>query len=299
MWGWTADHDLDGGNTQTISTGRGMLVEATQGTWLVGTAMEHHTLYQYNYYSAQNVFSAFQQSETPYWQGSSSTDFAPAPWTNNLISSDPNFSNCAATDGGCRMAWFELVYNAQNLFLYGGCVWTFFNALGGCDGDCQQNAILLDSSSALYLYGTNVKAITNMINQVGSSPATETGNSGGWGGVIASYQDPSATGSGSVSSANSVTGPGLSWYDPTFTDGNAGYNDPQYYYCFSGPASNFPPFQNWMNFYTMFDLNQNTSMVYEESGPIQGDIYNAITQISQASLVDARLILAIVMQEVM
>lgn len=61
MWGWTADHDLDGGNGQTIATGRGMLVEATQGTWLVGTAMEHHTLYQYNYHGARNVFSAFQQ----------------------------------------------------------------------------------------------------------------------------------------------------------------------------------------------------------------------------------------------
>ncbi|KAI7973940.1 hypothetical protein EIK77_001351 [Talaromyces pinophilus] len=61
MWGWTADHDLDGQNGQTISTGRGMLVEATKGTWLVGTAMEHHTLYQYNYNGAQNVVSTFQQ----------------------------------------------------------------------------------------------------------------------------------------------------------------------------------------------------------------------------------------------
>ena len=46
MWGWTADHDLDGGNGQTISTGRGLLVEATAGTWLHGTAFEHNTLYQ-------------------------------------------------------------------------------------------------------------------------------------------------------------------------------------------------------------------------------------------------------------
>jgi glucan 1,3-beta-glucosidase len=302
MWGWTADHDLDGGNVQTISTGRGMLIEATQGTWLVGTAMEHHTLYQYNYYSAQNVFSAFQQSETPYWQGPSSVDFAPAPWTNDLISSDPNFSNCAATDGGCRMAFFEIIYNSANLFLYGGCIWTFFNANGACDGDCQQNAILLDSSSSLYLYGTNVKAVTNMINQVGSSPATESANAGGWGGVIAAYQDQSATGTGGGTgggNGNSVTGSGLNWYDPTFSDGNAGYADPQYYYCFSGPAANFPPFENWMNFNDMFDLNQNTNMVYEEDGPTQGDIYNAITEISQASLVDARLILAVVMQEVM
>jgi glucan 1,3-beta-glucosidase len=53
-----------------------------------------------------------------------------------------------------------------------------------------------------------------------------------------------------------------------------------------------------MNFYDMFDLNQNDQMVYEESGPIQGDIWNAIVSVSQNSLVDARFILAIIMQEV-
>ena len=53
-----------------------------------------------------------------------------------------------------------------------------------------------------------------------------------------------------------------------------------------------------MNFYDMFDLNQNDSMDYEESGPLQGDLYNAIVQVSQDSMVDARFILAIIMQEV-
>ncbi len=55
MWGWTADHDMDSAGTldQTVSTGRGLLVEATKGTWLIGTAFEHHTLYQYNFEFAQ------------------------------------------------------------------------------------------------------------------------------------------------------------------------------------------------------------------------------------------------------
>lgn len=101
-------------------------------------------------------------------------------------------------------------------------------------------------------------------------------------------------GAGSV-----VTGAGLNWYTSNFNTGNAGYADTQYYYCFNGPASNFPPFGNWMNFYDMFDLNQQDSMVYEEDGPIQGDIWNAIVQVSANSLVDARFILAIIMQEVL
>jgi hypothetical protein len=95
-----------------------------------------------------------------------------------------------------------------------------------------------------------------------------------------------------------VTGAGLDWYNADFSTGNSGYDDPQYYYCFNGPANNFPPFANWMNFYDMFDLNQNDQMVYEESGPIQGDIWNAIVSVSQNSHVDARFILAIIMQEV-
>lgn len=94
-----------------------------------------------------------------------------------------------------------------------------------------------------------------------------------------------------------VTGAGLNWYQSDFNTGNSGYDDHQYYYCFNGPASNFPPFQNWMNFYDMFDRNQQDSMAQEESGPIQGQIYNAIVQISQASNVDARFILAVIMQE--
>jgi glucan 1,3-beta-glucosidase len=96
---------------------------------------------------------------------------------------------------------------------------------------------------------------------------------------------------------SSVSGSGLNWYTSSFSTGNSGYSDPQYYYCFGGSASDFPPFSNWMNFYAMFDLNQQDSMDYEESGPIQGDIWNAIVQVSADSKVDARFILAIIMQE--
>ena len=53
-----------------------------------------------------------------------------------------------------------------------------------------------------------------------------------------------------------------------------------------------------MNFYDMFDLNQDDSLDSEESGPIQGQLYDAIVQISEASKVDARVILGVIMQEV-
>jgi glucan 1,3-beta-glucosidase len=116
MWGWTADHDLDSGNDQNIAVGRGMLIEATKATWLVGLAIgklrydangtsslltlfsEHNVLYQVNIYRAQNVFIGFQQSETPYWQGSGAPSLAPEPWSPLFLPSDPDFSWCSGGD---------------------------------------------------------------------------------------------------------------------------------------------------------------------------------------------------------
>ncbi|KAL4754873.1 hypothetical protein BDW72DRAFT_200536 [Aspergillus terricola var. indicus] len=189
MWGWTADHDLDGSNGQTISTGRGALVEATAATWLIGTGFEHHTLYQYNFEYARNVFSAMQQSESAYWQGPGNM-LAPAPWQDNMISSDPDFAQCAADDALCRMGLFERIHASSSLFLYGGCNWVFFNNNGNCNtpsGKCQKNAIQITDSSAVYLYGTNTKSTTNMVLGGTQAIATEDENAGGWGGVIAAY----------------------------------------------------------------------------------------------------------------
>jgi glucan 1,3-beta-glucosidase len=159
MWGWTADHDLDLNYNQAISTGRGALIEATKGTWLVGTAFEHNTMYQYNLASAQNVFVAMQQSETPYWQGTGGPYQAPAPWTVDSSFADPTFDNCQANDPNCRMAWYELVNGGSELYIYGSGFWTFFNDLSTCqgaNGTCQDNAVDIQGSpSQLYWWNLN------------------------------------------------------------------------------------------------------------------------------------------------
>ncbi|OJD33323.1 exo-beta-protein [Diplodia corticola] len=194
MWGWTADHDLDGPyGEQTIAVGRGALVEATQGTWLVGTGMEHNTLYQYNFWNARNVYAAMQQSETPYWQGPNGSAAAPYPWQDNLIESDPDFAGCDG-DPYCGVAWLERMnQGTSDLFLYGGALWAFFNGGVGkaCTehGDnCQQSAIEISEAKRTYLYGTNVKAIERIIvSDGGAGVATSADSSGGWGGVVAAY----------------------------------------------------------------------------------------------------------------
>jgi glucan 1,3-beta-glucosidase len=70
VWLWTSDHTLDDDINETqidIFSGRGILIEGTD-IWLYGTASEHHTLYQYRFYKAQNVFAGLIQTETPYYQ---------------------------------------------------------------------------------------------------------------------------------------------------------------------------------------------------------------------------------------
>jgi glucan 1,3-beta-glucosidase len=46
---------------------------------------------------------------------------------------------------------------------------------------------VLKSQGNIYLYGTNVKSVTNLIVSTNTDIATESANAGGWGGVIAAY----------------------------------------------------------------------------------------------------------------
>jgi hypothetical protein len=61
-----ADHDLDGdGVTQiTLFSGRGILSESAGPVWMIGTASEHHTMYEYSLVGAKDHWMGFIQTET-------------------------------------------------------------------------------------------------------------------------------------------------------------------------------------------------------------------------------------------
>jgi len=61
-----ADHDLDGDGVTQISlfSGRGILSESAGPVWMIGTASEHHTLYEYSLIGAKNHWMGFIQTET-------------------------------------------------------------------------------------------------------------------------------------------------------------------------------------------------------------------------------------------
>lgn len=191
MWGWTADHSNDGGPDQRIATGRGLLVEATKGTWLAGTAFEHNALYNYNLHAASNVFAGMQQSETAYWQGDGATESAPLPWKADNRYGDPDFSWCAGGDQSCRMGLAQNIDGGSNLFLYGAALWTFFHGanLNSCGSGCIKNqARVTNTPQGLNWYGVNTRCADTIIFDGVENPR-EANNPGGWspGGVIAAY----------------------------------------------------------------------------------------------------------------
>ncbi|KAB5585857.1 glycoside hydrolase family 55 protein [Coniochaeta sp. 2T2.1] len=167
MWAWTADHLVD-------------------GTWLLGLGIEHNTLYQANYNEAQNVFTGFQQSESPYWQGpgDDNPSYAPDPWggsDSSGLASDPDFSWCAPDDGRCRMALYQRISGSKNLSLFGSGFWTFFNKGVLCEGNCQGSAVQIEDTEGLYYFGLSTRFVDNLVVDAGSVVATSQENVGGWG----------------------------------------------------------------------------------------------------------------------
>ncbi|KAI1447555.1 glycoside hydrolase family 55 protein [Annulohypoxylon stygium] len=194
MWGWTADHDLDGvdnplTNPQYISVGRGVLIESTKPSWFIGFSSEHNTLYEVNINGAENVFVGFQQSETPYWQGGNSSLRAPNPWVPVALDSDPDFSWCAAGDAHCRMSIYQRISSSRDLSLYAGGFWTFFNANKACDAgvSCQTDAVRIDNSTDLSYFGLGVNHVGNLVVQDDRPAVTSTENKGGWFANVAAY----------------------------------------------------------------------------------------------------------------
>lgn len=194
FWGWTADHNLDSQSILTIiSTGRGILVESTKGTWLTGTGSEHHWLYNYNFHRAANVYAGLLQTETPYMQGSGEYEKAPEPWIASAQLGDPDFSWCAADDDKCRTSLATNVDGGSNIALYNSAAWAFFdgywNALYNepCNGKCQANMMRITGAPAnLIWYSINTR-MTDVMVLDGKTDPRESNHAGGWEAIIQAY----------------------------------------------------------------------------------------------------------------
>ncbi|KAJ7496176.1 exo-beta-1,3-glucanase [Mycena galericulata] len=142
------DHDLDAESQGRINafSARGILSESISGpVWLVGTASEHHVLYQYSFLNTQNVYAGLIQTETPYFQP---TPDPPAPFSIDSGLGDPAqiFND----------AWALVITNSANIFIYGAGLYSFFQACVSTQ-NCQTNIALIDSTSAAVVW----EAVTN------------------------------------------------------------------------------------------------------------------------------------------
>jgi hypothetical protein len=65
-WVWLADHDMDGNGATQLSlfSGRGVFSESKGPVWMIGTASEHHTMYEYSLVGAKDHWMGFIQTET-------------------------------------------------------------------------------------------------------------------------------------------------------------------------------------------------------------------------------------------
>ncbi|KAF4624064.1 hypothetical protein G7Y89_g14110 [Cudoniella acicularis] len=194
VWLWSADHDIDDAADTQISvySGRGLSVESTTGNiWLIGTAVEHHTLYQYQFANTQNIYMGFIQTETPYYQP---TPGAASPFPAIVARNDPDFGVfCAGKNASCNDAWGLRVLSSKNILVYGAGLYSFFNNYSTtCSSHtsttyneyCQLQIFGIDeggssqtySGSSVYVYGLNTVGAVSMVDLNGNSVVNQADN---------------------------------------------------------------------------------------------------------------------------
>ncbi|KAF2748004.1 glycoside hydrolase family 55 protein [Sporormia fimetaria CBS 119925] len=173
-WFWTADHDLDdvANNSTRISifAGRGMLAEGSN-IMLWGNGVEHHTLYQYQFAGARDVFAGFIQTETPYMQPAPDAKSQPYPVDFGTYR-DPDY-NAACPPGKICNAYGLRILDAQGVHIYGAGLYSFFRnydvscsserAPGGFR-DCQNQIFSIEgSTSDVVIYTLSQVGVENMV----------------------------------------------------------------------------------------------------------------------------------------
>ncbi|KAJ7445696.1 exo-beta-1,3-glucanase [Mycena galericulata] len=177
MWVWLADHTLDeDGVTQlTIFSGRGILSESQGPVWMIGTASEHHTLYQYHLLNALDHYMGLIQTETPYYQPLGPP--LPYPFQINSEFGDLEFPL------GINMAWAVIVQSSSNILIFGAGLYTFFsNYSQACldTRNCQAHIFNISSDSSVHVYSLASVASTFQISVDGVGVVNQKDNNNGF-----------------------------------------------------------------------------------------------------------------------
>ncbi|KAI0266054.1 beta-1,3-glucanase [Gloeopeniophorella convolvens] len=169
LWVWLADHDVDGAGAQiTAYSGRGIFSESQGPVWMIGTASEHHVLYQYHLADAADHYIGLAQTETPYFQPAPPP---PAPFVPSKAYKDPVF------DGNVTSAWALHVQSSRDVLVFGAGFYSFFqNYTTTCETtfDCQQQIVSVDAASSASLYSVSTVESVSQLS-VGGRPVVLAG----------------------------------------------------------------------------------------------------------------------------
>ncbi|KIN03011.1 glycoside hydrolase family 55 protein, partial [Oidiodendron maius Zn] len=206
VWAWIADHDLDDPrNTQVdIYGGRGILITSLNSpTWWYGTASEHAVLYQYELFMAKNTFMGMIQTESPYYQGVSSTA-APTPFADGfgIIPGDIPQYGCGAdaTSAPCSSAYaVKIVNTGGGVTIAGAGLYSWFvdyNEACVDTQDCQEQLVYTYGNSGLQVYNLITVGVVEMISPFGAVALSSIlaalnmdANGHPWWSVIGAYLD--------------------------------------------------------------------------------------------------------------
>ncbi|KAJ7265334.1 glycoside hydrolase family 55 protein, partial [Mycena rebaudengoi] len=181
VWVWNADHDLDdpAESKLNVFSGRGILVESRGPVWLVGTASEHHVIYQYAFHNARDIWAGLIQTETPYFQP---TPNPPTPFSLNPKYGDPS--------GISKDAWGLVISASSNIWVYGAGIYSFFQACVPTR-NCQTDIVLVDQQSAsIWLYQVTTAGSTNMLSYPNVTIAKQADNINGFASTLSLWEAP-------------------------------------------------------------------------------------------------------------
>lgn len=208
-WLWVADHDAEDPQLRqiTVYAGRGLNIEANYGIWLVGTSVEHHVFYEYQFVDTQDVFIGHIQTETAYYQPNPPASI-PFPilesWSdptfpeyclNGSLFLDPNYilqPNELSND--CN-GWGLRIVDSFNMYVYGAGHYSFFYNYNvtcsqeGYGAECQSRMVSLEGSSQnVAIYGLSTVGSQSMVTWDGRDVVPAADNVAGFTNTIALFR---------------------------------------------------------------------------------------------------------------
>lgn len=161
-----------------------MLIESGAGDiWLVGTAVEHHVLYEYQLYGTKNIVMGQAQTETAYYQPNPD---ALIPFPANAAYHDPVMAPGSS-------GWGLRIVDSTDVLAYGVGLYSFFsnnNVTCSNQGNgeaCQARTFSVENS-AVSVYNLNTVGTTHMITVDGADVALYSDNLDGFVDSIALFR---------------------------------------------------------------------------------------------------------------